>query len=98
MLFNAAAATGNAELYTSDGTLAGTQLVKEINAGNISSNPDVVNGIIINGKLLFPATSAETGRELYIRMVRRKVQYCFLISIPECYQVIRIFGSIGATV
>lgn len=46
------------ELWTSDGTGAGTVMVKDINAGDASSNPQRFTAL--NGNLLFEATTAGT--------------------------------------
>ena len=51
------------ELWRSDGTAAGTVLVKDIVAGSGSSNPEHL--INVNGKLFFTAETAATGRELW---------------------------------
>lgn len=51
------------ELWKSNGTAAGTVLVKDIVAGSGSSNPsDLTN---VNGTLFFTAENAATGRELW---------------------------------
>src|SRR5262245_13708019 len=51
------------ELWRSDGTAAGTVLVKHVVAGIGSSSPrDLTN---VNGMLFFSAYSASTGRELW---------------------------------
>jgi ELWxxDGT repeat protein len=51
------------ELWTSDGTAAGTQLVNDINPGTNNSNPD--NLVDVNGKLFFSADDGASGRELW---------------------------------
>ncbi len=57
-----AAATG-IELWKSDGTATGTQLVKEINPGSAGSlSSDFVE---LNGVLLFEANDGSTGNELW---------------------------------
>jgi ELWxxDGT repeat protein len=51
------------ELWRSDGTAAGTQLVRDINPGPASSNPsDLVN---VGGVLYFAADDGVRGRELW---------------------------------
>lgn len=57
------AATG-AELWATDGTTAGTVLVKDIRAGSASSVPD--NFFVFNNKLYFTATDGTRGRELWV--------------------------------
>jgi len=63
LLFAANSAATGIELWKSDGTNAGTVLLKEINAGAASSSP---NGFYAyNGVVLFYATDAATGAELW---------------------------------
>jgi ELWxxDGT repeat protein len=65
LLFAANTSAGN-ELWKSDGTTAGTILLKDINTGNSgadSSNPD--NFIALNNIVLFTATDATDGNELW---------------------------------
>jgi ELWxxDGT repeat protein len=51
------------ELWKSDGTAAGTQLVEDIRPGAASSNPrDLIN---VNGTLYFTADDGTSGRELW---------------------------------
>src|SRR5262249_5791385 len=51
------------ELWKSDGTAAGTVLVKDINPGSSGSNPtDLTN---VNGTLFFEATDGTHGYELW---------------------------------
>ena len=64
MLFNAATTASGAELWISDGTSAGTQLLKEIYTGSTGSSP--YNFFEVNGKLLFAAISNGNGQELWI--------------------------------
>lgn len=45
------ASSPNRELFVTDGTAAGTQLFKELVAGNTGSSPD--NFIVLNGKMYF---------------------------------------------
>jgi ELWxxDGT repeat protein len=51
------------ELYVSDGTTAGTHLVKDINPGAASSNPYYLT--VANGKLYFQADDGVHGAELW---------------------------------
>jgi trimeric autotransporter adhesin len=51
------------ELWKSDGTEAGTVLVKDIYSGKGNSSPDDLTDI--NGRLLFRAFTLETGSELW---------------------------------
>ena len=52
------------EVYITDGTSAGTKLVRDINAGAVSSAPDG-STVIFNGFLYFTAVTALQGRELW---------------------------------
>ncbi|MGB3642460.1 MAG: ELWxxDGT repeat protein [Rivularia sp. (in: cyanobacteria)] len=52
------------ELWVSDGTLNGTNLVKDINPGSESSNP--LNLTVVNDKLFFIANNNDFGSELWI--------------------------------
>lgn len=52
------------ELWRTDGTAAGTQLVKDILAGSASAYPR--NGVSTGSRLFFSATSPATGYELWI--------------------------------
>lgn len=62
---NAGTSTGltGTELYKTDGTVAGTVLVKDINSGTASSSPK--NFCSHNGALYFSATDAANGNELW---------------------------------
>src|SRR5207248_1354608 len=51
------------ELWTSDGTAAGTVLVKDINPGSSSSYPYSLTAV--NGKLFFTANDGVHGQELW---------------------------------
>ncbi len=64
MLFNASTAANGTELWISDGTVAGTQLLKDIYTGATGSSP--YNFFEVNGKLLFAATANGSGQELWI--------------------------------
>ncbi len=50
------------ELYVSDGTVAGTNLVKDINTTGSSSPTELVDA---NGTIYFAATTSTSGRELW---------------------------------
>ena len=63
LLFNAVTATEGYELWRSDGTEAGTFLLKDINPGVASSDPTAYH--VYNGTVLFWATRAAEGRELW---------------------------------
>ncbi len=53
----------NRELYTSDGTVAGTVMVKDINPGTAGSNP---TGLIeFQNKLFFGANNGTNGKEIW---------------------------------
>lgn len=62
LLFAANTSAGN-ELWKSDGSAAGTVLLKDINAGIDSSNPD--HFMQLNSIVLFTATDATHGNELW---------------------------------
>jgi ELWxxDGT repeat protein len=70
LFFSANDGINGRELWSTDGTAAGTQLFKDINPGrNSSSSPfssDPTNFIVFNGKLIFSALEASTARELWI--------------------------------
>ena len=53
----------NTELWTSDGTSGGTQVVKEIRAGNNGSYAN--NFEVVNGTLFFSANDGSNGTELW---------------------------------
>ncbi len=52
------------ELWTSDGTSAGTTQVKEFEAGSIGSSPSIF--IEANGKIFVIATTSTNGKELWV--------------------------------
>lgn len=56
------------ELWITDGTATGTQLLKDINAGSGSGfNGDLAAvGVILNGKLYFSAITESSGTELWV--------------------------------
>ncbi len=51
------------ELWQSDGTTAGTTLVRDINPGRKGSFPEGFTGV--NGRVFFSAADAANGRELW---------------------------------
>lgn len=53
------------EMWVTDGTTAGTTLVKDINPGVNSGAPLLVNAVIFNNKFCFSATSSANGTELW---------------------------------
>jgi ELWxxDGT repeat protein len=64
--FRASGSLGNSanyELYRTDGTDAGTVLVKEIRSGTLTSNPQ--NLFAYNGNLYFTANDGVNGTEMY---------------------------------
>jgi ELWxxDGT repeat protein len=61
VMFAGSDATHGMQLWTSDGTQAGTRLVKNIGP---NAFPDSLTEI--NGRLVFSASTPETGRELWI--------------------------------
>ena len=64
MLFNATTTAAGSELWISDGTVAGTQMMKDIYAGSTGSTPG--SFYELNGKILFSAASNGSGQELWI--------------------------------
>lgn len=62
-VFSGSTAATGTELFITDGTPDGTQLVKDINAGTASSEP--AEFVLLNGYLYFTAASAAEGRELW---------------------------------
>jgi len=64
MFFAGGDTTNGYELWTSDGTTAGTTLVKDIYPGKISGNP--THFTVVNNKLFFVAENSATGREVWI--------------------------------
>jgi ELWxxDGT repeat protein len=53
------------ELWATDGTAAGTNLLADINPGPGSSAPGVVDSALFNGKLYFNADDGANGTELW---------------------------------
>lgn len=60
---NAGNTTTGYELWETDGTTAGTVMVKDINPGPASSSP--INFQVASGYLFFAASGAGTGKELW---------------------------------
>jgi ELWxxDGT repeat protein len=63
VFFQATDGTTGTELWKSDGTAAGTVLVRDINAGTFSSNPQNLH--MLGGALFFAATTQAEGQELW---------------------------------
>lgn len=66
LIFNAASTNGNNELWQSDGTTAGTILLKDINVGSNGSSPSVFKKAL--GKVFFNASdpTVSTNRGIYV--------------------------------
>jgi ELWxxDGT repeat protein len=64
LVFMANSASTGKELWITDGTAAGTKLVKDIEAGAGSSTPE--NFITIGSKVVFTAKTAADGQELWV--------------------------------
>ncbi|HSY51697.1 MAG TPA: ELWxxDGT repeat protein [Thermoanaerobaculia bacterium] len=62
-IFFSARTTVGTELWSTDGTAAGTALVADINVGSSSSNPSQF--VNVNGRLLFNANDGVHGQELW---------------------------------
>ena len=62
LLFSANSGNGN-ELHMTDGTATGTSIVQDINSGVSGSNPSQF--VISGGEVIFTATAASSGNELY---------------------------------
>ncbi len=63
LLFEAGDNSAGVELWTSDGTAAGTTLVKDINPGAASSDPNDLT--LIDDTLFFSAANGANGDELW---------------------------------
>jgi ELWxxDGT repeat protein len=61
--FSGVDVNNEAELWETDGTVAGTSIVKNINPGTASSSPKKM--VVYNNELYFYATTAEKGAELW---------------------------------
>ncbi len=65
LFFNDVDSAHGGELWKTDGTLAGTSMVKDINTHNTDgSNPQ--NFIALNGKLFFVANDGTNGNQLWV--------------------------------
>jgi ELWxxDGT repeat protein len=64
MFFTATSTAAGNELYVTDGTVAGTKLVKDINPGTGSSNPS--NLIQVGDSIYFSADDGTNGSELWV--------------------------------
>jgi ELWxxDGT repeat protein len=63
VFFSVKSAANGVELWTSDGTAAGTVMVKDINPGQGDSNPQFLTNV--NGTLYFEADDGAHGGELW---------------------------------
>lgn len=67
LVFTAGNSTYGDELWVTDGTAAGTRLLKDIDPGTADSSIDLGEGLIALGsKLIFEAISAAHGQELWV--------------------------------
>lgn len=64
IVFRATDAASGTELWKTDGTTAGTTLLKDVAPGAASSNPSGMTALAA-GNILFSATNGTTGQELY---------------------------------
>jgi len=64
-VFTANNGTAGTELWTTDGTTAGTNMIKDINPGANGSNPTSFK-VVLNGKLYFKANNGTDGWELWV--------------------------------
>ncbi len=64
LFFAASDAAHGIELWRTDGTVAGTELVRDIGLGPISGNPREL--VVARGKLYFTADDAFAGSELWV--------------------------------
>ena len=62
--FSANDGTNGAELWSTDGTTAGTAMIKDINLGTTNSSP--TNFISYNSKIYFSANDGVNGTELWV--------------------------------
>jgi ELWxxDGT repeat protein len=70
VFFSAFTSANGQELWVTDGTEAGTQLVKDINPGRDGSfgagSSSLKDYFVFNGKLFFTADNGTTGQELWV--------------------------------
>lgn len=66
LFFSAETAASGYELWVTDGTGPGTQIVREIRAGAASSLSSTMVATELGGKLIFTAMDATNGQELWI--------------------------------
>jgi ELWxxDGT repeat protein len=64
LYFTMSCADTGVELWKSDGTEAGTQIVRDIIPGPDSSSPDFLT--VLNDRLFFAADDGNHGRELWV--------------------------------
>lgn len=64
-IFSAISPHCGEEIFVSDGTVAGTKLIKDINPGIDSSISKNDASVILNGYIYFPATTKSNGCELW---------------------------------
>ncbi|HNP21344.1 MAG TPA: T9SS type A sorting domain-containing protein [Panacibacter sp.] len=62
--FDGLTAANGSELWVTDGTDAGTQLVKDIESGSGSSSPSDI--VVLNNKLYFFASTSTSGNEMWV--------------------------------
>jgi ELWxxDGT repeat protein len=63
LYFNATDAIHGKELWTSDGTLEGTIMIEDLEAGDVGSDPELL--ILVDNGFYFSAFTSARGRELY---------------------------------
>ncbi|MCW5203024.1 hypothetical protein VU12_08800, partial [Desulfobulbus sp. US4] len=71
------------ELWKSDGTEAGTVIVKDIYAGLTGSNPNYLT--VVDGRLYFSADNGANGRELWAYVPKKIIGWLpavFLLLVP----------------
>jgi ELWxxDGT repeat protein len=66
LYFNADNGINGNELWVTDGTESGTQLVKDINPGNPADGSDAFEFTELNNQLYFEANDGVNGRELWV--------------------------------
>jgi ELWxxDGT repeat protein len=63
VVFAATTAAAGTELWSTNGTAAGTSMIADIVSGTVSSSPNTLS--VVNGVLLFPARDVNHGIELW---------------------------------